>query len=478
MPKSLNRKLLTSVYNAQEAREAVLGGARIVDSEDPKSALGNISPLKIMAIGSAVLDATRDLDVQLSTNIGEDQLIFRRTDEGRAIEKSSDEMAGKAAQAALGVAISMGTRVHPCNIIKVGLDGMPPDQLSGVLTEVVKTLRTTPEFRECQVMSVLFAQDLALWDERKLLPAVRRELVSLHEFSPTEEGGALAFDLREHAGDAFRAQLAATKSPAEALQALKGAGILPRTAQNPMVRVTELFPHHAGFESRDFKGASRDDKAPERASASDERRAKTSRNVIRAMVDLTADAGADAMMLDTSILSKVCNICLVDTSSEGFVNLSRFIIRDDLQQRGVLSLADLRFFVEYCHYRSITPNLAGSIESFQAQQLWASLPKLDQISTRGAASAAIKDPVQNEAVPDNRRRRVIVREFVRGLAPPEHGGVLNLPVAVVNNPAAQGDIAKLIEKLTSYRAERALPPLEVFSITRDGTATPYQPLEG
>lgn len=34
-----NRKLLVSVFNAQEAREAVLGGARIVDSEDPKCAL-------------------------------------------------------------------------------------------------------------------------------------------------------------------------------------------------------------------------------------------------------------------------------------------------------------------------------------------------------------------------------------------------------------------------------------------------------
>ncbi len=37
---TFNRKLLVSLFNAQEAREAVLGGARIVDSEDPKSALG------------------------------------------------------------------------------------------------------------------------------------------------------------------------------------------------------------------------------------------------------------------------------------------------------------------------------------------------------------------------------------------------------------------------------------------------------
>jgi hypothetical protein len=167
MRSSLNRKLLVSVYSPQEAREAVLGGGRIIDSEDPKSALGNISPLNIMAISDAVLDYSRDQDIQLSTNIGEDQLLFKRTASGRAVEKSPQEMAGKAAQAALGVALSMGTRVHPCCFVKVGLDGMFPEQLEGVLSEVVRTLRRTPELKQTPVMSVLFAQDLDLWDRRR-----------------------------------------------------------------------------------------------------------------------------------------------------------------------------------------------------------------------------------------------------------------------------------------------------------------------
>ena len=137
---SYNRKLLVSVYNAQEAREAVLGGARIIDSEDPKSALGNISPRRIMDVSDAVLDFNRDLDVQLSTNIGEDQLLFRRSQSGQAIEKSRDEIAGKAAQAALGVCLSMGTRVNPVNIVKVGVDGMEVDRIGQVMTEVVSTL--------------------------------------------------------------------------------------------------------------------------------------------------------------------------------------------------------------------------------------------------------------------------------------------------------------------------------------------------
>ena len=141
--KNLNRKLLVSVYNAQEAREAVLGGGRIIDSEDPKSALGNISPRKIMDVSDAVLDFKRDLDVQLSTNIGEDQLLFRRSQTGHAIEKSPYEIAGKAAQAAIGVATSMGMHVHPVNLVKVGVDGMEVDKIAQVLTEVVATLRRT-----------------------------------------------------------------------------------------------------------------------------------------------------------------------------------------------------------------------------------------------------------------------------------------------------------------------------------------------
>ncbi|MFO1206308.1 MAG: hypothetical protein U1E63_11370 [Burkholderiales bacterium] len=63
--------------------------------------------------------------MRLSTNIGEDQLL-RRSQTGQAIEKSRYEIAGKAA---LGVALSMGTRVHPVNFIKVGVDGAEVDKI-------------------------------------------------------------------------------------------------------------------------------------------------------------------------------------------------------------------------------------------------------------------------------------------------------------------------------------------------------------
>src|SRR5438552_2811177 len=93
--------------------------SRIIDSEDPRSALGNIKPRQIMDISDAVLNYKRDLEVQVATSIGEDQLLFRRSETGQAIEKSPYEKAGKASQAALGIANSMGVNVHPSPLVKV-----------------------------------------------------------------------------------------------------------------------------------------------------------------------------------------------------------------------------------------------------------------------------------------------------------------------------------------------------------------------
>jgi uncharacterized protein (UPF0264 family) len=329
MSSQRNRKLLTSVYSPQEAREALLGGARIIDSEDPKTALGNISPLRIMAISAATLEYKRDLEVQLSTNIGEDQLIFRRTVGGYAVEKSPLETAGKAAQAAMGVALSMGTEVHPCNIVKVGLDNMPSGQLAEVLKEVVLTLRRTDALRRSQVMSVLFAHDIEQWNARKTSDSVRRELVSLREFGPSAKGAPGALDLRDY----FASLLQADGSPvfanadAVSVESLQEAKILPREATSTWVTLNELSPNYLYFDEAESP--------------------RTTQGVIAKMVDITAEAGADAMMLDTSILSKVCNIGLLDAASEGLVNLSQFIVRDNLVQTGVLSLSDIRFFVEY-----------------------------------------------------------------------------------------------------------------------------------
>lgn len=455
-----NRKLLVSVFNAQEAREAVLGGGRIIDSEDPKSALGNISPRHIMAISDAVLDCHRDFEVQLSTNIGEDQLLFRRAQTGEAIEKSRYEIAGKAAQAALGVAISMGTRVHPVSYVKVGVDGMGVDKVGEVLREVVATVRQTEILSHCQVMSVLFAQDLGVWAERKHNEAVRRVLVELREFNPASEKDPEAFDITPYAVNTVRdsktGQILFTDPSQVSLSTLIQRDVLPPGVDSTFVRTNELFEHRRYF--------------PQIAAGAQ----RTTKAVIKAMVDVTADAGANAIMIDTSILTKVMNVPLIDTGSDGMVDINSLVTRDGMVQRGILSLEELKFFVDYCHYRGLSANVAGSIESYQAQQLWVLIPELDQASTRGSASAVDRDPSRSNTGQDTRQHRVIKRNMVRGIAPPEHGGVLNLPESIRSHADTPARVKELIELLSERRAAMGLPDLQSFWINRFGEQTPIK----
>ena len=463
-----NRKLLVSVYNAQEAREAVLGGARIIDSEDPKSALGNISPRRIMDVSDAVLDFNRDLDVQLSTNIGEDQLLFRRSQSGQAIEKSRDEIAGKAAQAALGVCLSMGTRVNPVNIVKVGVDGMEVDRIGQVLSEVVATLRRTEALSHCQVMSVLFAQDRQLFQERRSNDAVRNQLVELREFNPSSKDEPDAFDITKYAVKTLRDPKSDKVLFADAsevsLSALIEHGVLTPGSTWTFVRTNELFEHRKYF--------------PQVADADAPR---TSQSVIKAMIDVTAESGANAIMIDTSILLKVMNVGLIDTSGSDMIDINSLIVRDGMARRGILTLEDLRFFVQYCHYRGVTANLAGSIESYQAQQIWALIPELDQASARGAASGIDIAPSPSNATSpsnapmpgaDTRKRRVIKRSLVHGVAPPEHGGVLNLPVSLKTAPGATTRVRELIDMLAEHRKIEGLPDLQAFWVDPSGQQTP------
>jgi uncharacterized protein (UPF0264 family) len=412
-----------------------------------------------MDVSDALLDFKRGLDVQLSTNIGEDQLLFRRSQTGQAIEKSPYEISGKAAQAAIGVATSMGTRVHPVNLVKVGVDGMEVDKIAEVLTEVVSTLRRTEHLNHCQVMSVLFAQDLDTWNKRKNLDAVRRVLVELREFNPSDKSDTEAFDLLLYAVGTLR-DLATgnylfTDASQVSLASLIAKGALPDDSKSTFIRVNDLFEHRKYFPNVAANVT------------------KTNQSVIKAMVDVTADSGANAIMIDTSILTKVSNICLIDTSSrDKLVDINGVMSTNGMALQGILPLADLKFFVDYCHYRGVSANLAGSIESFQSQQLWVLIPELDQASTRSSASAVAVDPSGANAEGENtRQRRIIKRTLVRGLAAPEDGGVLNLPAALQSNSNAKPIITNLIELVRSGRRQLGLPELQAFWVDIYGMPT-------
>lgn len=451
-----NRKLLVSVFNSQEAREAVLGGGRIIDSEDPSSALGNIKPRQISQISNAVLHYKRDTTLQLSTNIGEDQWLYDRNDHGEAIAKSTYEISGKSAQAAIGVTIAMGTQVHPCPIVKVGVDGMPVELLTSVLHEVVITLKQNKGCETAQVMSVLFAQDRREWDARKKLDSVRTILVGSREYDSCDTKDPDGFDIRNHLQHIqdTNGRLLVTSNTSVELAQLKTLGLLPAHAKHTLVKLRELHPHAQYF--------------PDLSTTN-----RTNIDVIKAMVDATAKAGAGAIMLDTRIQSKEAHICSVDTSSDGLIDINQFDYNNDaLARTGIMSLEELKFFVEYCHYRNIEANIAGSVQSYQAQQLWLAIPELDQISTRGAASCLQINPATNQVDTLNtRQHRIIHRHLVRGLTPPEQEGVLNFPAHMRKNPVALEAIAECRAKLNEQRRQQKLPELISYFVDAFGHAT-------
>jgi uncharacterized protein (UPF0264 family) len=463
---NLNRKLLTSVYNAQETREAILGGCRIIDCEDPRSALGNIKPREIMDISDAALDFARGLDLQVSTNIGEDQLLFDRAEDGRAIEKSPYEIAGKAAQAAIGVAVAMGTRLHPVHIVKVGLDGMELGALAEVLMEVVYTLDRTEDYAHAQVMSVLFVQDIGTWKKRRSNKDVIKQLVEVREFQPAAENSEGSVNLIEFARGVLDRNGVPYFRPDEeiTLGKLIEKKLLPPGVPTPTIRLNDPFPHSTFF--------------PDLAGGPDER---TNKAVIKAMVDATADAGAKSIMLDTSILSKVARICLVDTAesdtSQGMVDLNRFdAASNGLTTQGILPFELLKFFVDYCHYRGVAMNFAGSVQSFQSQQLWVLIPEIDQISARGAASALNENPFTGGTAEDTRHAKVIKRHMVRGGAAPEHGGVLNIPESWSNNSEAMASVREAAKMIADKRKSMCLPDLECYFVDKFGNPKLFNPL--
>jgi hypothetical protein len=61
--------------------------------------------------------------------------------------------------------------------------------------------------------------------------------------------------------------------------------------------------------------------------------------------------------------------------------------------------------------------------------------------------------------------------LVHGMAPPEHGGVLNLPVSLKTTQAATR-VRELIAMLAERRKIEGLPDLQAFWVDPSGQQTP------
>lgn len=365
-----NRRLLVSVFDSQEAREALIGGARIIDCEDPRTSLGNISPMQIMRIAETVLSYKTDDRIQISTNIGEEQLLFDKGANGIAIQKFSNEIAGKAAQAALGVAASMGTVVHTVNIIKIGVDAMDMELIEEVLREIVITTHRSDYYNHSQIVPVFFIRDVDAWNERKSSPNVIKQLLDLSEFYFDDEGEV---ELTDYYTDAQIAR------------------ILPSGTKTTRVSLNQVYPYgNFGFDN-------------------------DTKDVLKQIVNLCAKVGVDGLMLDTSIQHKVMRVGLLkhpkNTQDRG---------TDGKQppRDGILNIDESRFFCEYCHWAGIESYLAGSVLDYQAEELW-KIEELDSIAVRGSASGVVFDPASLQSGGDARHERKIKRELVAKLIPPE-----------------------------------------------------------
>jgi len=91
------------------------------------------------------------------------------------------------------------------------------------------------------------------------------------------------------------------------------------------------------------------------------------------------------------------------------------------------------------------------------------------MSTRTAGSAVQIDPSNpKDRGEDTRQFRVIKRSLVRGLAPPESGGALNLPAALLKDPSAAPVVMRLQETIAQKRNQLGFPPLETYYVDPTG----------
>ncbi|MEO8036548.1 MAG: (5-formylfuran-3-yl)methyl phosphate synthase [Acidobacteriota bacterium] len=387
-----NQRLLISVYDSQEAREAILGGARVIDCEDPAGALGDISPRRIMTIAEGVVQYKRDLEVQISTNIGENQLLFKRDGLGRAVQRHNDEISGKAAQAALGVAAAMGSDIHPVNIVKVGLDGMPRQIALETLAEVVQTVRRNGLLNLSEVVGVFFAQDLAAWNERKKNKFVIRDMVLVREYVVDPKGDIDLSALFGSNSDDDKKSMAALRDKLKDDTELFDVGGKVKSK----VRLTELYDlEKLGY-----------------AKIPNER---FEMSYLFSLADLVAEAGADGVMIDTRIHSKNAYICCLNHKTEGDVNAT-----SSLPRKGIYSLEEFATYAKYCHEKGIMFWASGSIQPYQAQDVWAladgdAQGLVDAMAVRSGASGKLRQverPGVTEGTIDNRATRRIYRDLV------------------------------------------------------------------
>ena len=263
-------QLAISVFNAEEVRAAIGGGADIVDCEDPRAAIGMFEPRVITDIAYAVRRASQQA-TPTSANIGIPQ-VLKGPDVTQASLKPRLEIEAKAAQEALGLAAAMDVGDDRPNVIKIEVDGLWRDDVGPFGRAVKRAIRDSRQFQNHRLIASCLELDRGRWRDRRSEDRVIRQLVELGEFYFDTNG---PIDVEGYVTD--EAELKKIMTAAR--------------SRHSKVRLNEPSdPSALGL--------------PESA---DER--------LKFWVNTLARAGADGIMIDTPIQAKVAGISLVDTFS-------------------------------------------------------------------------------------------------------------------------------------------------------------------
>jgi hypothetical protein len=353
-------KLLVSVFNPEEVRAAVAGGADIIDCEDPRADVGMFEPRVVTNIAYAVRQEEGLRKIPTSANIGFALQLFERASTGQAVPRSDLEMQAKAAQEALGVAVAMDVGDNRPNILKFGVDGLRPDQIQGLVKAVKKGLRNSLRYQNHKVIGSFIEVDLQEWEERKRDSRVIKALLDLGLFYFKKDG---SIDLNDYYEEKDR------------VERLKGYGHI---SQHPKVELIDPYdPEKLGLPKN-----------------LDDRIQSYTEHIIK--------AGADGVMIDTPIQAKVARICLVKHTDNKKDNGGG----EKLPRHGTIDIDLLKKFVALCKFLGAESWLAGSIQPYHAKEL-GKIDGLDVVLCRGSASGVVENPYGEVSGTERSDRRIL-----------------------------------------------------------------------
>lgn len=337
------RRLLVSLFNPEEVRAAVAGGADVIDCEDATAKVGMFRPRTIGDIAIAVRQNDREGRCRISANIGFEPRLYVADPKGRAVSRSLDETMAKVGQEVLGIAAAMDTGDHRPNIVKCGIDGIPREWLTDIVAAGKSALRESSRYQDHQLVVGILETDGQAWNARKSDAAVIERLVRVGQFVFDPDG---PIDL----GQIFRTEA----EKAELARLMLGVATSPQASPAEPVDPASLnWPQDA-------------------------------RERLKMAVDAVRAGGGDGVMIDTPVTAKLANIVLLQHGN----NPPDPGAKDEkgaYPRFGVFDIKMLQWFSEYCAYNQLETWLAGSINAADAAALGA-LEHVDVVLNRGTSS--------------------------------------------------------------------------------------------